>query len=362
VLTKIACAVFNFLIGVILYKPLELCYNVAFEPVSSLSAININISALNDYSKVQILIEEVEDFVLNINQNFNKINEKYIGNLIISFIESYQNIKFSNPNEYSSYLLKYHVFHTSEYNDETLIKELEKINYDKVKNFISKIFDGASLTSLIYGNLEIKNTSNLFQKFSKLFFNPSPHLPSLRDISDIIIPHPNPQEKSHSIGYFYKVGKFVPKDYAQIILLNKILGEKFFDILRTKNQLGYIVRFSYTNFRDFYYISEKIQSAKPVDLVKQQINEFNSNIKKYIEESPFEKYVDTLNKSLDEPDYSLMEKINRYRPEIAIRTYLFNRNELIKEQLNKLTKKDILKFAETIISEKNKKVVIINGN
>ena len=42
----------NFLVNVILYKPLQLCYNINFEPAATLSSININISALNDFSKI----------------------------------------------------------------------------------------------------------------------------------------------------------------------------------------------------------------------------------------------------------------------------------------------------------------------
>ena len=62
---------------------------------------------------------------------------------------------------------------------------------------------------------------------------------------------------------------------GSIKLAIKILSQPFFDNLRTKNQLGYIVKFSFAIFHDSYYICEKIQSSKPTDFVKNKINEFN---------------------------------------------------------------------------------------
>jgi secreted Zn-dependent insulinase-like peptidase len=85
ILTQISCSILNFLIKIIMYKPFELCYNINFESNPSLSSININIIALNDFSKIQILLSDFKDFILNIDKNFKKIDEKYTNNLIISF-------------------------------------------------------------------------------------------------------------------------------------------------------------------------------------------------------------------------------------------------------------------------------------
>lgn len=361
VLTQISCSILNFLVNTILYKPLQLCYNIYFDPSASLSCININISSLNDFSKVQLLLSQLREFIFNIDKHFNKIDERYTNNLIVSFNESYQNIKFSNPFEFSTYLVKSMVIQT-EYSYDDLINQIKIITYQDIKSHITSLFDGASLTTLTYGNIQVKSVTNLFSQFSKLFYNSSSPLPQINNIQDVNISHPNPNEKSNCVSYFYKVGKFTPKDYSLLLILHKILGENFYDILRTKYQLGYITKLNMSVFRDDYYISERIQSAKPVELVKQKMNEFNENIEKFIKDSAFEKFIETINKELDEPDYSLSDKINRYRPEISLRTYLFNRNELVKEQLNKLTKQDVLQFAKQLFNDTNRKIVVINGN
>jgi secreted Zn-dependent insulinase-like peptidase len=361
ILTQISCSVLNFLINVILYKPLQLCNNINFEPAVSLSSININISALNDFSKMQILLEQLSNFIFNIDKHFKKIDERYTNNLIVSFKESYQNIKYLNPYEFANYMIKSNVIKT-EYNYNELLEQINTIIYADIESYIKDLLEGSSLTTLTYGNIQVKNVSNLYSQFSKLFFN-SPHpFSAVKQINNSLITHPNPNEKSHYISYYYNVGQFTPKDYSLMLLMTKILGEKFFDTLRTKNQLGYVVQFSLAIFRDSYYICEKIQSSKPIDFVKNKIDEFNSQIDKIIKESKFEKFVETINKELDEPDYSLEDKISRYRPEISTRKYLFNRNQLIKEQINKLSKQDVLDFSQKIINESNKKVFVVSGN
>ena len=132
--------------------------------------------------------------------------------------------------------------------------------------------------------------------------------------------------------------------------------------MRTKNQLGYYVKFGLNIFRDTYYISEKVQSSKSIELVRSKINEFNLQIEQFIKEASFEQFIQTIYKELDEPDYSLFEKISRYKPEISNRTYMFNRNELIKEQLKKINIESVINFTKKIITDENKKTIDIIGN
>ena len=360
ILSQISCSVLNFLINVIMYKPLELCYNIYFEPSASLSSININITALNDFSKLQILLSQLKDFIFNVDKHFKKIDERYTNNLIISYKESYENTKYLNPMEFSNVMIKSEVIKT-EYEYKDLLEQIDSITYQDIESHIKTLLEGTSLTTLTYGNIQIKNVSDLFVHYSKLFYNSAYPLSQVKQIENVNITHPNPNEKSHFISYFYHIGKFIPRDYALILILSKILGEKFFDTMRTKSQLGYFVKFGLSIFRDNYYITEKIQSSKSVELVKSKIDDFNQQIESFIKESSFDQFIQTINRELDEPDYSLSDKISRYKPEISTRTYLFNRNQLIKEQLNKLDKQNVLDFAKKIINNANRKSVDIIG-
>jgi len=141
-----------------------------------------------------------------------------------------------------------------------------------------------------------------------------------------------------------------------------ILSQPFFDELRTKNQLGYLVRMGQTNVRDEHYIIQKIQSEKPIEIVEEKINTFNKNITKILESADFDKFMETLKAQLKESDYSLDEKFLRYYPEISLRQYLFNRNDILLENLDKVTKEDLIKFVKKFINSENKIKIIVSGN
>jgi secreted Zn-dependent insulinase-like peptidase len=145
-------------------------------------------------------------------------------------------------------------------------------------------------------------------------------------------------------------------------LTANILRQSFFDNLRTKNQLGYLVSMGSTNIRNYNFIVQKIQSDKPIEFIEEKIRDFNKTIKKQIQEAEFEKFVATLKNELEEPEYSLEEKIDKYLPEISLREYLFNRDELLLDQLKKITRQDLLDFVDRNINEQNRKRFIINGN
>jgi secreted Zn-dependent insulinase-like peptidase len=344
-----------------MYKPFQLGYNILFEPSLSLSNININIIALNDVTKIHILLKEFKSFLYNLDKHFSEINEKYTHNLITTFKETQLNINYTNPFEYSSYLVNTCIIQTN-YNTNEILSAIDNITYLDIKKYINEILMNTSLTTLVYGNIEISNIKDLFSDFNKLFYNNSYTLPLIKPIENINIKHPNIKEKSHSITYFFKIGKFIPKDFAMLLLLDKILGQLFFDILRTKYQLGYLVRLSLSIFRDDYYIMEKIQSSKSIKEIKEKINEFNQNIQTYINESNFDKFKETINSELNEPEYCLNDKINKYLPEISTRTYLFNRTQIVIDQLGKLTKSDISNFATRVFNKTNTNIIIINGN
>ena len=52
----------------------------------------------------------------------------------------------------------------------------------------------------------------------------------------------------------------------------------------------------------------------------------------------------------------------RYYPEISLKQYLFNRNNILLDHLGKLTKDDLIKFVKKFITNDNKTKIIIHGN
>jgi len=361
ILTKISCSILNYLVSVILYKPFEINYNITFEPNTLTSSINIEINALNNIEKLKELIEELENFIFNIEQNFVLLSDNYIENLILSFKESYYNINYLNSWEYSSFFVKNIVFDT-EFSPNDIINSLQKINHLEIKNYIKDIFNNSALTSLIYGNLDYNKFNKILSKFSKFFKTNMYQLPLTKQLLNTTINHPNINETSNCVSYYYYIGKFNPKDFILLNLSINILAQSFFDKLRTKHQLGYLVKMGISNFRDDYYIIQKIQSNKPIHFIEDKINKFNNKIKNIISLSDFNNFIETFKNQLNEPDNTLEEKFYRYKPEISLRQFLFNRNQILLDYLPKISKSDIIDFSTQFINDSNKIKIIINSN
>ncbi len=361
VLTLLSSSLLNFLINVIMNKPVELCYGFTFEPRPTLNTINIIINATNDISKLHILLSQFNTFITNLDDNVRLIDRRNIENLIISFAENYKNVDFMNPSEYSSYIIKL-LGYTTEYSSSELIQALSTITPQMVQTYISEIFIGSTLTSFVYGNINIKSITNIFTLFNKMFFTPVFPLPVVNQLTNYNIQHPNPKETSHCITCLYPVGKFIPKEYVLASLGSQILSQPFFDELRTKQQLGYIVSMSMAAIRDDYYIVQRIQSEKPCSELLSRINTFNSQMEKIVLDADFDKFAETLRNEFTEPEYSMSDKIGKYLPEISSRHYMFNRKQLLAEKISSINKEDLLDFIKRVINTDTQIIICVDGN
>ena len=362
-LTSFACSILNTLVSTIMYKPIELGYSVNFSTNPLFSSININISGLNDPKKLSLFIHEFMAFLLD-TKKIKKISSDMIENLILTFKKDYNNIKFFNPSQYSSYIINSKIVET-EYDYNILLKELDSIVIDDIKNHIANILIDTVGTSIMYGNIDMNNTKVLFNKIQKecnLFSKSYDKLPKINLIKNLELTHPNPKENSSCYTYYYHIGKFNPKKIVLMNLCINILSNEFFDFLRTKHQLGYLVNMSSIKLRNDYYIKQVVQSDKDIKLVKDKIEEFNKMIPKIIEECDFKKHVETYKMELIEAEYSMMEKVSKYFPEILSREYMFNRNKKLLVKLQTMTKLILSDFAKININIKNRAHVIINGN
>ena len=360
-LSSISINIINFIASYVFNKSSEIGYSIDFNDNPILSIIYITINGLNDISKIKLVLKELNYFLLNIKTFVKKLSKEFITSLIQSYKQGFENIKFLNPHDYLHYILD-KLMYKNEYDISILIKEINNITIDDIEEFLNNLLQDTIITSLIYGNIKNDDINEIFSEFKFLFNNNSNKISLLNDIQSQIIKHPNNKETSHCILYLYKIGPFIPLNVALLLILLKILSQQFFDTLRTKQQLGYIANMKQIKFINDYYIIEQVQSAKDIDFVEKKMQEFNSNIKTLIDKCNFDEILLTIKQALEEPDYSMSDKINRYLNEIISSNYLFNRNKLILNQLKKIKKEDIHIFANNIINSKNLISIIIQGH
>eukprot|EP00931_Biecheleriopsis_adriatica_P098714 TRINITY_DN7278_c2_g1_i1.p1 TRINITY_DN7278_c2_g1~~TRINITY_DN7278_c2_g1_i1.p1 ORF type:complete len:588 (+),score=154.18 TRINITY_DN7278_c2_g1_i1:1378-3141(+) len=130
-------------------------------------------------------------------------------------------------------------------------------------------------------------------------------------------------------------------------LLDKAISTKFFDILRTQNQLGYIVQMGATVGLKFPYIYAVVQTEFDPNYVRAQIDSFLEEHMTFAEEKltedEFEICKQGLLAELMTKPKNLSEEFGRYSRSINDRTYDFSRRKRMIEFLQTSASLDMLR-------------------
>ena len=347
VLSMISVTILNLLLKTLLNNKF-LFYEFNFSFDSMYNSILLYITGFNDVNFIKLLINDISNILLNISK-YNIISDKYIKYLLKSYYNSYKNIKNLSPYE----LNRYYIDKDYDYLD--IMKTIKTIKNNQIYNYINNMFIDSSLTSYVFGNINKKDCL-LFSKFNNLFSNKHFYVKNIKLLENYTIKHPNKKEKSHSVIYSFYIGKYNPRDIVIFNLIKNILSSKFYDELRTKQQLGYIVYLTMYHKENDYYILEIVQSSKDIQFVKDKMNKFNDNILNIINNIDINIYKKTYKKQLEAPEESMDELYYDNLGEIIRNRFLFNIKELLLKQLETINKDDII---NSLTIFKNMKIHIV---
>uniref|UniRef100_A0A7S4D9C8 Coenzyme PQQ synthesis protein F-like C-terminal lobe domain-containing protein n=1 Tax=Heterosigma akashiwo TaxID=2829 RepID=A0A7S4D9C8_HETAK len=159
---------------------------------------------------------------------------------------------------------------------------------------------------------------------------------------------PNPEEPNSAVQALYQFPGRNLKDRACIELIGTILEQPFFDELRTKQQLGYIVSAGLKRVQGITSLSFLVQSniADPLS-VSEKILKFidqSENILGKLSDQKFSEYRGGLIQKKLEPDKRLIAATVRNWEEIATEEYLYDRQQKEAEILARLSKEEVLGF------------------
>jgi secreted Zn-dependent insulinase-like peptidase len=131
--------------------------------------------------------------------------------------------------------------------------------------------------------------------------------------------------------------------------------------MRTKQQLGYVVQMNNNKLNNNFYLYQFIQSDKECDYLEKRINEFNNKLKSKLKKINITKWVNTLKNHLEEKENSTYDLFNKYNNQIVSRQFLFTKNQLLLNQLENITLKSLIEFADTyLFNNTNKTVIKVN--
>lgn len=348
-LTSISSILLQYLINKKLDKSSNINYNTNILLNPYKNSIIIDMTLLNDIKISQIYINNV------FNELFNEINfpHDFIKNKIKSTRKTIKNTIFTSPWDLVDYY--FNLSYSTKYIYTELLKEIKNINNNDIISRINSFFNDSKLNIYIYGNIKDIPNFNILSKY----LNNNWSQPLFKNKNKIMISHPNTNEKNNCIKIIYWISKFEPVNILYLMLTYIIFSDLFFNRLRTEQQLGYLVGLAHGVDNGYYYVYQKVQTTFNINLVKERINEFNLSIIDELKKINLNKWIETLKQHLHKKEESLSDYYNKYYNEIVKQTYMFNRNEILLQNINKINILDFEKWIyKYIIHNKNKTTIV----
>jgi len=355
-LTMLAANCLGFYLNQELYNVTILSYNIEINLLNTYSALVLEYDCPNDPIKFNKFVNLTIDLIKN-----PIIPKSIIETKIESMKEELKNTINMNPWEYSSYYFN-KMSSSNNYMYDKLLKVINTISVHEVIVFTENLLENSGLTSFFYGNLHIDQIPKN-NYLDKLFYNNQVSFSKITLLEDITINHPNKHEKNNCISIYYYIGLFIPINWIHAFILNIAFERKFYNVLRTKKQLGYLVNMNLSNQGDNNYIIQKIQSEKSCKEVLKEINSFNNTLNKIINDGNLEDWKTSAKNQLTEKDTQMDSLYQKYFSEIISKKYLFDRKGMLLDQIEKVSKESLLKFTKDYILENpNKCTFSLAGN
>ncbi|KAI4348123.1 hypothetical protein L6164_008882 [Bauhinia variegata] len=276
------------------------------------------------------------------------------------------------PLSHSSYL-RLQVLCESFYDADERLLYLNDLFLDDLKAFIPVLRSELFIEGLCHGNLSEEESISISNIFKVNF--PVPPLPIELRHSERVIFLPsganlvrdvnvkNKLEKNSVVELYFQiepdVGTGSTKLKALIDLFDEIIEEPFFNQLRTREQLGYVVQCSpRSTFRVFGFCF-CVQSSEynPVYL-QGRIDNFINSLEELLDgldDASFEHYRNGLLAKLLEKDPSLTYESNRFWTQIVDKRYTFDLSKMEAEELKHISKNDVINFYRVYLKQSSPK-------
>ena len=334
--------------------------NVNFSISISSAECTITYSGYNDS------LEEGMKEILNYFKNLNINNQRCIETLELQLKEMLKNAKniFYELNykvnlEYLKCLLN-----EPAKNPEDIINFLneDKVTIEDLILFKNNMFKKSKIKWLIQGNITKETTLDIVNETHKILeidineekkgkFSISRPIEFNKNYNYIFrAKSPNKNETTSSIISVYQLGLLNEKEIQYLKIIHSFLQEKFYDTLRTKETLGYIVSLIMSESSGAYCLLGIVQSnSKTPEFCAERIRCFFKESYQKIKDINNDEFKSHINSRLvieSKKDDNLNESFLRNWGEINDNRYVFDRKEKNCEILNNCTKEEFIQFYE----------------
>ncbi|KAF8798143.1 hypothetical protein BYT27DRAFT_7124234 [Phlegmacium glaucopus] len=280
----------------------------------------------------------------------------------------WQNFFLGQPYSISDFYGRY-LLSEYQWTAEDKLKELPSVTAEDIQKHMKEVLAQVNMRIFVAGNM-FKDEAIRIAEMAEENLGPSPLSPA--DLNDraLILPPgsnlvwstplPNLNQANSALTYYVHFGSIVDQKLRVVsALLTQILSEPAFNVLRTREQLGYIV---YCTSWLLPGASQRglrivVQSEKKPGYLEERVEAFLKEMKPKLEEmtdEEFESQKSGLGKKWLEADKNLIEEASRLLTHITSGHLDFLRNEHDAFLLKTITKDDVLSLFMTHVHPDSK--------
>ena len=329
-------------------------------------------------SNIHLVIQNI----INIFFNTNTFNESIF--LLQKNIElnKLKNKIYDSPHIYTYNLLKEYI-NPNYVSDEKQINIINNLTFNNFSSILSQFMNkNLNVSCMVIGDETTEsliNISNIFTPFisnNKFIINYDNMKIINNTINEINEINKNKNDDNSAIIYLFYLDyidfNYIDDAITRLILMNlinSIIGNKFFDTLRTKEQLGYIVQSKIKEIgydeMPYYIHNLIIQSPhKCADYLKNRINMFLSNFEKYLydlTDNEINNYIQSQIVLYEKPFNNIKDDIMYYTDTFLHNHTHFNLRNLIVNKLKIINKNDILDYFNKYYINGTKTIILLNS-
>ncbi|KPJ02224.1 Insulin-degrading enzyme [Papilio xuthus] len=244
-----------------------------------------------------------------------------------------------------------------------LLAAAKDISVEKLEVFVSRLLRKVHVEAFMMGNITREKALNMADNIeNKLPKEATPllaqELISYREVELgkgcwFLRRTENSVHKSSCALVHYACGARTSRANVTLELVAHVLSEPTFNVLRTKEQLGYLVFSGVRQGNSCQGLRLVVQSDRHPDYLEQRIEAFLKTSQEDLEkmsEEQFLKHRSTLAAQRLERPKRMYSKASRIWSEIVRQVYNFDRARVEVEQLNTITKDELLQFYKKHIS------------
>ena len=264
-----------------------------------------------------------------------------------------------------------------QYTNEELRDALRRTTLPDLVNYVKTLWSSGKGQALIQGNLNKKEALALVNRIDKAIgfrtiaardYPPRLQALPLPPVAEdsiptlLMIPEPNPSDGNSAVHVLLQSVSRTPKDQVLIELMNAIVAEPFYEDLRTKQQLGYIVSSGVRALEETRTLAFVVQSSvKPSGTLAIAILEFLDKLHLRLEalnEGDVAVYAKAMIDRKTEPDKQLAFEVTRNWNEIITGRFRFDRVQREVKALLDIRKDDLVSFWDRLYRKDGRRVLV----